>query len=232
MNPARCFLRSVVPAAAVVVALWAAGCSNPFITKHKVLVDAISAPGLPKPVAVSYRLLAKKSVVSQVQAQVSVIKACVDAALTGKGLYEAPPTVPPDIFIEVSYGVNAPPGADPSSRETFLQLSARANPDRSQERGTGPEVWDVRVAVLGIAGRLETAMPLLCTVASDYLGTDTHMETKIEIPQNSPVIGAVRASAIKTLEAAATAKGSETTDAQSPAVDASAAAKAAVTPVK
>src|SRR5436190_9141461 len=70
----------------------APGCSI-FIAKHKVLVDAIAAPGITKPTGLSYRLVAKKSVVSQVPAQVSVIKACIDAALTTKGMFEPPPTV-------------------------------------------------------------------------------------------------------------------------------------------
>ena len=200
MNPTRRFSGKIALAVATGVALLALGCGNPFVVKHKVLVDAISAPGVAKPTGMSYRLLAKKSTVNQVQAQVNVIKACVDAALAGMGMFEPPPTVAPDLFIEVNYGVDTSARVDPSSRETFLQLSARANPDGAIERGTGPEVWDVRVAVLGVAGRLESAMPLLCAVAANHIATDTKMETKIEIPQNSPMIAAVRETAIKSLE--------------------------------
>src|SRR3954469_2515047 len=210
----------------------AAGC-NMFVPKHKVLVDAIAAPGIAKPAGLSYRLVAKKSVVSQVPAQVSVIKACIDAALTTKGMFEPPPTVAPDLFIEVGYGVDTTPRVDAAARETFLQLSARANPDKAIDRGTGPEVWDVRVGVIGVAGRLETAMPLLCAVASDYMGTDTKLETKIEIPQNAPQIKAVRETAISTLEAKASppkvAGATETNG--TPPVNAAAAANAAITPV-
>ncbi len=184
----------------VSLALLVAGCTNFFVPKHKVLVDAIAAPGFVKQTTGSYRLVAKKSMVSQVQAQVAVIKACVDAALAAKGLYEAPTNSPPDVFIEVSYGVDVSGRVDPSARETFLQLSGRANPDRQIDRSPGQELWDVRVAVLGIAGRLETAMPLLCAVAADYMGTDTKLETKIDVPQNAPVVAAVRETAIKALE--------------------------------
>lgn len=203
MNPSRSFPVLAVLASAVGMALFAAGCSNPFIARHRVLVDAIAAPGTTKPSGISYRLVAKKSTVSQVQAQVNVIKACVDAALSGHGMYEPPPTVPPDIFIEVNYGVDTSGRVDPASRETFLQLSARANADRGIDRGTGPELWDVRVAVLGVAGRIESAMPLLCAVAATHMGTDTKFEMKTEIPQNSPMISAVRETAIKQLEAKA-----------------------------
>ena len=210
-----------------VVVAFLAGCNNFFVPKHRVMVDAICAPDFVAPTTgTSYRLVAKKSVVTSVSAQVSVIKACVDAALMGKGMFESPANVAPDIVIEVGYGVDTTPRVNTSARETFLQLSARSNPAKSFDRGTGPELWDVRVSVLGVTGRLETAMPLLAAVASDYLGTDTKLETRIEIPQNAPAIGAVRATAIKTLEG--NAPGAPVSrDAPS----AAAAANAAVQPV-
>jgi hypothetical protein len=182
-------------------ALGLAGCNNVFAPKHRVVVDAIAAPGLaPQFSGKSYRLIAKKSTVANPQVQVSVVKACVDAALGGKGMFEAPANAAPEVFIEVGFGVDATPRVDASTRETFLQLSARSNPTKAFDRGAGPEIWDVRVAVMGVTGRMETAMPLLATVASEYIGTDTKLETKIEIPQNSAAIKAVREGAINTLE--------------------------------
>jgi len=191
--------------AAAAAALGFAGCENPFIAKHKVLVDAISAPGVEKPNGKSYRLIARKSVVTQSQVQVQVVKACVDAALVSLGMFEPPATVAPDMFIEVGFGTDTTGRVDPASRETYIQLSARDNPERAIDRGTGPELWDVRVAVLGIAGRTESAMPLLCAVAANYIATDTKMETKIDIPQNSPMVSSVRETAIKNLESKAPA---------------------------
>lgn len=223
------FSRACAGLAALATLLGTAGCGGIFTPKHKVLVDAICAPGLVKPGGVSYRLVAKKSVVNQVQAQVGVIKACIDAALTNKGMYEPPPNVAPDMFIEVGYGVDTTPKIDAAARETFLQLSARLNPDKAIDRGTGAEIWDVRVAVLGVAGRLETAMPLLSSVAADYMATDTKLEMKVEIPQNSPEILAVRQTAIKTLEEKAAAAKPEEADESKPS--AAASANAAVAPV-
>ena len=133
-----------------------------------------------------------------------MVKACVDAALAGIGMYEPPANTAPDYFIEIGFGVEAG-RIDPANRETFLQLSGRDNPGRSQDRPTGTEVWDVRVAVLGVAGRVETAMPLLATVAADHLAVDTRVETRIEVSPNDPRIAAVRAGAIKVLEASAPA---------------------------
>jgi len=212
--------------AAAGAGLLAAGCTNIFVPKHKVLVDSIAAPGLVLNASgTSYRLVAKKSVVSSAQAQVGVIKACVDAALAGKGMFEPPPNAAPELFIEVGYGVDTTPRVDAGARETFLHLSARTNPTKALDRGTGPEVWDVRVAVLGVAGRMETAMPLLSAVAADYMGTDTKLEMRIDIPQNSPNVSAVRTTAIKTLETGAPRAPAES------GPDAAAAAKAAVKPV-
>lgn len=195
-----CFSRLLLCAALAVGAALTPGCGNVFMSKHKVLVDAISVPGATKPSGQSYRLVAKKTVVANTQMQVPVIKACLDAALSTVGMFDAPPNAPPDVFIEVSYGTDSGPRADPGARETFLQLSARSNPERNIDRGTGPELWDVRVGVMGVAGRPETAMPLLASVAVNYIATDTKAETKVEIPQNAPTITAVRENAIKALE--------------------------------
>ena len=107
----------------------------------------------------------------------------------------------PDIFIEVGFGIDSAPRSDPSARESYLQLSARSNPGRSLDRATGSELWDVRVSVLGIAGRLESAMPLLSAVAAGYVASDTRVETTVEVAQNAPMIASVRNAAIKALEA-------------------------------
>ncbi len=207
------------------VVLATTGCFGIFLPKHKVLVDAISAPDVVKPVGKSYRLMAKKTTLTQVRVDVKVVEACLDAALVGTGMFKAPPNVVPDLFIEVGYGTDMAGRSDPSGRETFLQLSARDNPGRSLDKTSGTEQWDVRVAVLGIAGRIETAMPLLSAVAATHLATNTHMETKIEIPQNSPMINSVREAAVKTLETAAPAPDAAGTTAKPNAA-------AAVTPVK
>lgn len=243
MKARQRFSRIVVAIAAATGACLLSGCGSIFMAKHKVLVDAISAPGTVKPTGQSYRLVAKKATVSQGQGQVPVIKACIDAALGTQGMYEPPANVAPDIFIEVGYGTDTAGRVDPASRETYLQLSARSNPDKSADRATGPEIWDVRVAVLGVAGRIETAMPLLCSVAANYMATDTHVETKIDIPQNSPMVSNVRETAIKALESKGTTAPPPPTNAApaepvggesatAPSGAASAAARAAVTPVK
>jgi hypothetical protein len=183
--------------------LLGAGCSNPFIPKYKVLVDSIASPEAKKPAGQSYRLVIRPALANQTPIQVPVVAACVTSALGGVGLFEAPVGVPSDLVIELSFGTDASARVEAIARETYLQLSARTNPERSLEKSTGPEVWDVRVAVLGLnpGSSIESAMPLLSSVAVNYLASDTHVETEIDIPQNSPTIAAVREGALKTLEA-------------------------------
>lgn len=206
MKLTRCPVWSVRAVAwlAVLAISWGlAGCQQVFRPKHRVIVDAIAAPGVTKPGGKSYKLVAKRSVVSNMPVQVPVLKACVDAALGGQGMYEAPPNVPPEIVIEVTYGRDNSPRALAAVRETYLQLSARSNPQRSLDKATGPELWDVRTAVLGVSGAIETALPLLSAVAAEHMATNTLVETRIEVPQDSPMIENVRLAAIRALESQA-----------------------------
>lgn len=206
MKVFRCpfrFRGAIVLAVTAGALLAGAGCKQVFVPKHRVIVDAIAAPDVPKPAGKSYKLVARRSVVSNLPVQIPVLKACVDAALAGEGLYESPPNTPPELFIEVSYGRDASPRALASVRETYLQLSARSNPQRSLERATGPELWDVRAAVLGVSGSIETALPLLSAVAAEHMATNTGIELKIEVPQNAPMIESVRLAAIQALDAQA-----------------------------
>ncbi|MBL9203337.1 MAG: hypothetical protein JNL39_22710 [Opitutaceae bacterium] len=182
--------------------LAAAGCTM-LAPKHRVLVDAIAAPGIQKPAGKSYRLVAKKTVVAQSQMQVSVVKACIDAGLVSAGMFEAPATVAPDLFVEVSFGTQTGGRIDPAARETFLQLSARDNPTRGINSGTGSEQWDVRVAVFGVAGAVESVMPLLAAVAAQNVASDSRFEKRMDVPKNSPQVTSVREAAIKALEATA-----------------------------
>src|SRR5581483_7959903 len=94
--------------------LLGGGCRNLFVARHKVLVDAIAAKGTTKPAGLSYRLVAKRSIISATPVQIPVVKACVDAALATQGMFEPPASAAPDLFIEVSYGRDTAPRADPT----------------------------------------------------------------------------------------------------------------------
>lgn len=191
--------------AGVGAACWLAGCGNIFVPKHKVTVDAICAAGVEKPAGKSFRLVAKKTVLAQSPANVGVISACVSAALAHAGMFEAPAIAPPDLLVEVSCGQESAPRADPASRETYLELSARPNRAKVMESSREPEIWNVRVSIQGLTGRIESAMPLLSAVAASYTAADTRFQTMIEVPQNNVSITAVREAALKTLDEKAAA---------------------------
>lgn len=186
------------------LALGLTGCGTLLTPKHKVTVDAICAPGATKPAGLSYRIQPKRTI-GLPPATVNVVSACVGAALAHAGMYEAPASVPADLVIEMNCGQDNPPrGVDPTTRETFLELSARTNKDKSMTYSRDPELWNVRVSIQGLMSRMEQAMPLLSAVASSYTAMDTRFQTMIEVPQNNASIAAVREAAIKTLEASGT----------------------------
>jgi len=193
--------RSCVWAAVAWAAFLQAGCGNFLVPKHRVSVDAICAAGVAPPAGQSFRLVARKSSLAQGQVNTGVMFACVGAALAHVGMFEAPAIAPPDIIIEVSCGQEAGSRIDPGSRETYLELSARPDKARAMDRSREPEIWNVRVAVYGLVGRIETALPLLSAVASSYAAMDTRFSTMIEVPQNNASITAVREAAMKTLDA-------------------------------
>jgi hypothetical protein len=84
-----------------------------------------------------------------------------------------------------------------------LELSARTNSARGMVSSRDPEIWNVRVSIRGLAGKVESAMPLLAMVASSYTATDTRVQTLVEVAQNHASIAAVREEALKMLAAAA-----------------------------
>ena len=191
-------LRFTALAALGAALLVGGGCLDMFVPKIHVLVDAISVPGGVKPSGKSYKLVARRSVVvNQQQVNVSVVSLCLKAALNLQGMFEAPEKVAPDYFVEVTYGTDPAARTDPMGRESFLELSARANTDRAVDRAHGSEVWNVRTSIRGLTGRFEDAMPVLSTMAATYAGTDTHMEVPVDVPQNSPVVASVRDTANK-----------------------------------
>jgi hypothetical protein len=197
---------------------WLTACTGVLATKQRVFVDAITAPPEPpKEGGTSYRLLAKKSVVSGQPVHVPAVIACVNAALSGKGMFEAPPGTPADLFIEVSYGRNSLPREVPHANEAYLQLTARKNISRTLEPTDVEEVWDVKVAVPGVTGRMEVALPLLAAVASEHVGTDTQYEVPIDVLKKSPVVESVLQNAQKAMRAQEARRTTRSVDPSAPA---------------
>lgn len=202
MNPRR-GQSGRLAAVLLLVALCGSGCVGRLSVKHRVLVDAINAEGVTKPTGLSYRFVPKTGAATP---DFAAVVACLNAAFPGIGMYEAPRGGAPDLVIQVAFGADQNPRVDPAFRETFIHLSARANPRRALDRPTGPEVWDVRVGVLGHSGRMDSVMALLATVASEFAGMNTKIELQVEVPQNSPIVASVREAATRAIEEAQAAQ--------------------------
>lgn len=192
-----CLRRPGVWVGSVLAIMLTAGCaSGLFALKHRVLVDAIALPGGVKVAGTSYKL-ATKGVVATQPVNGQFVSGCLDAALATQGLFAAPANVPPQIFVEISYGRDNAPRVDATQRETYLELSARSNPALNNDHPTGPEIWNVRASIKGVGGHIEDAMPLLSTVAASYAGQDTHTETAVDVPDNSPAVEATRQGGVR-----------------------------------
>lgn len=179
------------------------GCNSVLVPTQRVRVDAITDPEETKLSGRSYRLSAKRALVAESQDRAQAVLACVNAGLGGKGLFEPPGDLAPELWIEVNYGQSNTLRAStsPTATDVFLQLTARKNVAGDPNPFDGPEAWDVKVTLQGVVGRLESAMPLLAMVAAEHAGTDTAHEVAVDIPKNSPALKAVRETAIKSLEA-------------------------------
>lgn len=96
--------RHIVPVTCglVAVSLWLAGCA----TTHQVKVDSLAKPNAEN--AISYEIKNKNPLVADDSLRYKEASNMVKTALSGKGMYEAPPNVKPDIVIDLDYGVGPP----------------------------------------------------------------------------------------------------------------------------
>ena len=92
------------------------GCS----TTYAVKVDAITKPAVAD--AASYRIKNKNASVEEDNLRYKEAANYVKTALSGRGLYEAPPDVTPDIIVELDYGI-APPSV--RMEETSVPIYAQ-----------------------------------------------------------------------------------------------------------
>lgn len=82
--------------------LLVAGCA----TTHEVKVDSLAKPKAEQ--SVSYEIKNKNPLVADDSLRYQEAANLVRTALSGKGMYEAPPNVKPDLTINMDYGVGPP----------------------------------------------------------------------------------------------------------------------------
>jgi hypothetical protein len=84
------------------VALLIGGCA----TTHQVKVDSLAKPNAEA--AISYEIHNKNPMVADDSLRYKEAANLVKTALSGKGLYEAPPNTKPDLVVDLDYGVGPP----------------------------------------------------------------------------------------------------------------------------
>ena len=82
--------------------LLLAGCA----TTHQVKVDSLAKPDAEK--SISYELKNRNPLVADDSLRYKEAANLVKTALSGRGLYEAPPNTKPDIIVDMDYGVGPP----------------------------------------------------------------------------------------------------------------------------
>jgi hypothetical protein len=88
--------------ALVTASLFLAGC----VTSHEVKVDSLAKPKAED--SISYEIKNKNPLVTDDSLRYKEAANLVKTALSGKGLYEAPPNTKPDIIVDLDYGVGPP----------------------------------------------------------------------------------------------------------------------------
>lgn len=184
----------------VLAALSASACAS---VSHEVSVEAVCAPGARGREFVSYRLV-QPSPVRQNHAEHAGALQHVRTALSGRGLFEAPPGILPDLVIEVDCGQGATRGklftrmvpvradslnnpfviSEPMTMVVvtqrvyvspkFLLLTARAG-DSTQE------LWRVWTSLTDESVELEPALPVLAAAAMNVIGHDTGGITQLRL---------------------------------------------------
>jgi hypothetical protein len=92
--------RALAAVFAAVVLL--SGCA----TTHEVKVDSLAKPKAEE--AISYQIKNRNPLVADDSLRYKEAAGFVKTALSGKGLYEAPPGVKPDVVVDLDYGVGPP----------------------------------------------------------------------------------------------------------------------------
>lgn len=94
--------RRIVAPGAILVAGLFSGC----VTTHEVKVDSLAKPKVDN--AVSYEIKNRNVTVTDDSLRYKEAAGYVKTALSGKGLYEAPPGTKPDLVVDLDYGVGPP----------------------------------------------------------------------------------------------------------------------------
>ncbi len=114
-------------AALLLGGLLVAGCA----TTHTVKVDALAKPKAEE--AISYEIKNRNPLVADDSLRYKEAAGLVKTALSGKGLYEAPPNTKPDMVVDLDYGVGPPQmRRETVSEPVYITLPGQIRTERVQ----------------------------------------------------------------------------------------------------
>ncbi len=121
------FLNAGLGLALVAAAALLAGCA----TTHELKVDSIAKPKAEN--SISYEIKNKNPLVTEESLRYQEAAGFVKTALSGKGLYEAPPNTKPDMVIDLDYGVGPPQTRrETVSEPVYVTLPGQIRTERVQ----------------------------------------------------------------------------------------------------
>ncbi len=101
-SPAKPGGRPALPGALLIAGLLLSGC----VTTHEVKIDSLAKPNAEE--SISYQIKNKNPLVTEDSLRYKEAASLVKTALSGKGMYEAPPNTKADIVVDLDYGVGPP----------------------------------------------------------------------------------------------------------------------------
>jgi len=120
----------LVPFLLVASGLILGGCAT------SVTVDSLAKPGAEQ--SISYKIVNKNPLVTEDSLRYKEAAGYVKTALSGKGLYEAPENIKPDIVVNLDYGVGPPEmRRETVSEPVYIEIPGERRVERVQT-GTGP----------------------------------------------------------------------------------------------
>ena len=125
-NPARARVPARLLVLATAVALLA-GCA----TTHTLKVDSIAKPNAEN--AISYQIKNKNPLVADDSLRYQEAAGMVKTALSGKGMFEAPPNVKADMVVDLDYGIGPPQmRRETVSEPVYITLPGQVRTERVQ----------------------------------------------------------------------------------------------------
>ena len=114
-------------ASLAVIGLFLTGCA----TTHEVKIDSLAKPNAEP--AISYEIKNRNPLVADDSLRYKEAAGMVRTALSGKGMYEAPPGVKPDMVVDLDYGVGPPQmRREQMSEPVYITLPGQIRTERVQ----------------------------------------------------------------------------------------------------